>query len=218
MIAALAAAALTLLPPDAVLTKYQAAVAALREPHVFTVEYTLEQMGVRSLQQSHRIFRSGNDERDEIVAVNGTRLTSPAVRIFRGRRYRYAAAELAPKPGAYGFTYTGSRKDGRHVDYVFHLVSRAGKPAFAFTDVTIDGVTFLPTAVAFATSAHDGRGTVTFAKQEKYWVATGATASARAASGIAQERLTFSGWRFPASLPRSTFTARRPAPAAIPAQ
>lgn len=218
MIAVLAAAAAVLLPPDAVLAKYQAALAALIEPRVFSVEYTLEQMGTRSVQQTHRIFRSGSDERDEILAVNGNRLKSPTVRIFRGRRYRYAASTLAPKPAAYTFTYAGTHKDGRHVDYVFRLAPKAGKPAFALTQVAVDGVSFLPASVSFATTAHEGRGSVTFAKSEKYWVASGASASAHAAAGTALERLTFSGWRFPASLPRSTFAAPRPLPTLPPAQ
>lgn len=217
MIAVLAAAAAVLLSPDAVLARYQAALTALREPRVFSVEYTLEQMGTRSVQQTHRIFRSGSDERDEILAVNGNRLKSPTVRIFRGRRYRYAASTLAPKPAAYSFTYAGTHKNGRHADYVFHLAPRTGKPAFAFTQVAIDGVTFLPTSVSFATAAHEGRGSVAFLKAGKYWVAASASASARAATGVAQERLTFTGWRFPPSLPRSTFAAPRPLPSTIPA-
>lgn len=214
MIAVLAAAAAMLLPPDAALAKYQAALAALHEPRVFSVEYTLEQMGTRSVQQTHRIFRSGSDERDEILAVNGNRLKSPTVRIFRNRRYRYSVSTLAPKPEAYAFVYAGTHKDGRHVDYVFRLAPRAGKPAFAFTQVAIDGVSFLPASISFATAAHEGRGGVTFVKADKYWVAASANASARAANGVALERLTFSGWRFPASLPRSTFAAPRPLPSA----
>lgn len=218
MIALLAAAAALLLPPDAVLAKYDAAVAALHEPRVFSVEYTLEQMGTRSVQQQHRIFRSGSDERDEIVAVNGTRLKSPTIRIFRGRTYRYAVLALAPKPAAYTFTYAGPHKDGRHVDYIFRLTPKTGKPAFAFTQIAIDGVTFLPSAVSFATGTHEGRGSVTFAKAEKYWVAMSAAASARAASGVAHERITFTGWRFPPALPRSTFAVPRPLPSLPPAK
>ncbi|HYZ17009.1 MAG TPA: hypothetical protein VE591_11430, partial [Candidatus Acidoferrum sp.] len=72
MIALLAAAALTL-TPGMVVTKYEATVAKLREPRVFTLEYTMEQTGSRALEQSHRIFRSGANERDETIAVNGNR-------------------------------------------------------------------------------------------------------------------------------------------------
>ena len=229
MIALLAAAAVTLAPqaaptpapqaalaPQAVLAKYGAALKALKEPRVFTVEYTLEQTGTRTLEQTHRIFRSGRDERDETIAVNGTRATRPQTRIFRGRPYRYAVAALAPRPAQYAFAYVGTRKNARHVDYVFRLQPKA-KPAFAFTQVAIDGVAFLPTAVEFATREHGGRGSVSFVRSAKWWVAGGATASARAPGGDAHERLTFSHWRFPPSLPASTFALPRALPSAPPA-
>ena len=209
MIALLAAAALAL-TPAAVVAKYEAAIAAVSEPRVFTVEYALEQTGTRTLEQTHRIFRSGGDERDEIIAVNGTKTTKPTVRIFRGRPYRYTVAHLAPKPSAYGFTFIGPRKSGRHSDYVFRLTPKTPANSFTFTDVTIDGVTFLPDAVSFATREHEGHGSVTFAKSERWWVATGASASARVPSGTAHERLVFTNWRFPKSLPPSTFAAARP--------
>jgi hypothetical protein len=73
----------------------------------------------------------------------------------------------------------------------------------------------LPLALSFATSSHNGRGSVNFAKREKYWVVVGAAASAREAGGVAHERLVFYHWRFPPALPRSTFAAPRtklPAP------
>ncbi len=216
MIALLAAAAVAALSPHAVLAKYGAALAALREPRVFTVEYTLEQAGTRTLEQTHRIFRSGSDERDETIAVNGTRATRPAIRIFRGRRYRYTVAALAPRPARYDFAYLGTRRAGRHVDYVFRLRPKA-PAAFALTQLTVDGVTFLPGEVAFATRAHGGRGSVTFAKSAKWWVASGATASAREPGGVAHERLHFSGWRFPPALPPSTFAVPRALPSLPPA-
>jgi hypothetical protein len=208
-------AAVALAPPT-VLAKYAAALKALKEPRVFTVEYTLEQIGTRTLEQAHRIFRSGSSERDETISVNGTRLTRPQVRVFRGRPYRYTVAALAPKPAQYAFQYLGPRKDAHHIDYVFRLTPK--KPgAFAFTELTVDGVTFLPSAVAFATRAHGGRGSVSFGKHERWWVAASATAAVRAPGGTAREQLTFSGWRFPPSLPSSTFALPRALPSAPPA-
>lgn len=219
MIALLAAAAIAALSPQAVLTNYQAALAKLHEPRIFTVEYTLEQRGIRTLEQTHRVFRAGNDERDETIAVNGTRATRPTVRIFRGRRYRYTVSSLAPRPNAYDFHFVGTRKDGHHVDYVFRLTPKASRPpSFAFTQVSIDGITFLPNAVSFASSVHDARGDVTFAKAGSWWVASTASASAREPQGVAHEKLTFSAWRFPPSLPASTFGAPRRPPTAPPAK
>ena len=221
LFAAAAVAAATAMPapspaptpaPDVVLAKYAAALAALKEPRVFSVEYVIEQTGTRSLEQTHRIFRNGSDERDETIAVNGSRPTSPVVRIFRRRPYRYTVRALAPKPIAYDFSYVGPHKTGKHVDYVFDLAPKKGTPGFAFTRVSIDGVTFLPSAVSFATNQHKGQGEVTFAKSDRWWVARTAAAQANVPGGVAREHLTFSRWRFPASLPQSTFAVPRPLP------
>jgi hypothetical protein len=203
--------------PAAVVQRYERALAAVKEPRTFTVEFTLEQTGTRSVDQTHRIFRAGSDERDEIIAVNGTRAPNAAVRIFRGRPYRYAATKLAPRPAQYDFAYVGPHKNGHHVDYVFRLTPKTSKApnAFRFTEVAIDGVTYLPGSVAFVSGPNVG-GSVTFGKSEKYWVATAAAASASGRAGIAHERLTFTNWRFPKTLPRSTFAAR-PLPTAPPA-
>ncbi len=222
MIALLAAAAIATaqpsvpLAPEAVLARYRAALASLREPRVFAVEYTMVQTGTRTLEQSHRIFRSGGDERDETLAVNGTRSTEPVIRVFRGRPYRYRVSALAPREGAYDFTFAGPHRDGHHVDYVFRLTPKSAPAGFGFTQVTIDGVTFLPSAVSFA-AQHGGRGTVTFHKSGPWWVAGAAAASARVGGGLAHEQIAFSRWRFPASLPASTFALPRPLPSTPPA-
>lgn len=211
------AAPVAVLPPALVLTKYQAALAGLAEPRVFAVEYTLQQTGTRTLEQTHRIFRSGGDERDETIAVNGNRSRKPVVRVFHGRPYRYTVRALAPKPNAYDFVYAGPHRDGKHVDYVFSLAPRGAKPpALAFTQVTIDGVTFLPRSIAFATRAHAARGTVSFVKADRYWVAAAASAQAEVQGGVAREQLAFANWRFPAALPRSTFALPRPLPTLPP--
>jgi hypothetical protein len=204
------------LPPSGVIANYEVALAGLQEPRVFTVEYAVQQTGTRALDQTHRIFRSGSDERDETLAVNGTRSKYPVVRIFRRRPYRYTVAAMAPKPSAYSFTYLGPRRNGKHVDYVFTLVPKHAVP-LAFTRVTIDGVTFLPQTVAFATKQHAGTGSVTFAKAERYWVARTASAQAELAGGVAREQIAFSKWRFPKALPRSTFAMPRPLPTLRPA-
>ena len=208
-----------LLAPESVVSRYTAALAALAEPRVFAFEYTIQQTGPRTLEQTHRVFRSGNDERDETITVNGNRTHTPLVRIFRGRPYRYTVAALAPKPSAYEFVYAGPHKDGKHADYVFELVPKRKLGPIAFTRVTIDGVTFLPQAVAF-TGPHAASGSVTFVKADRYWVARSASAQAKVGGGVAHEVLGFVRWRFPKSLPRSTFAVPRPlrtiAPAPLP--
>lgn len=213
---AAAPSAAPVLPSEIVLEQYGIALAALQEPRVFAFEYTVQQTGTRSIEQRHRVFRSGRDERDETLAVNGNRTRNPVVRVFRGRPYRYTVAALAPKPGAYRFVYAGPHKDGKHVDYVFTLVPKGKPQSFAFTQVTIDGVTFLPQTVAFADAKHAARGSVTFAKADRYWVARAATAEARQLGGLAREQLSFTAWRFPKALPPSTFSLPRPLPSLPP--
>jgi len=217
--AAATATPFSVLPPAVVVGKYAAALSALKEPRVFAFEYTIQQTGPRTLEQTHRVFRSGNDERDETLAVNGNRSHTPVVRIFRGRPYRYTVAALAPKPSAYEFVYAGPHKNGKHADYVFDLVPNAKSRAVTFTQVTIDGVTFLPQTVAFS-GPHAARGTVTFVKADRYWVARAASAQANVQGGVAHELLGFVHWRFPKALPRSTFAVPRPlrttAPALVP--
>lgn len=222
MIALLAAAATTLaaatatpppaFPPEAVLARYAQALAGLREPRVFTVDYTLEQTGARRLDQRHRIFRNGTDERDETTAVNGNRPSLPVVRIFRRRPYRYTVAALAPKRSAYDFVFAGPHRDGKHVDYVFTLVPKRAVPGLALTQLTIDGVSFLPQSISFASALHAARGSVTFGKVDRYWVARGASAQAGPPGPVARERLAFAAWRFPKALPASTFSTPRPFP------
>lgn len=220
LLAALGATALATpapLAPETVLARYRAALAALHEPRVFAVEYTLQQTGTRSLEQTHRIFRRGADERDETLAVNGIRSSAPVIRIFRGRPYRYTVAALAPKPAVYDFVYLGPHREGKHVDYVFSLSPKGVAPDFAFTSLAIDGLSFLPQSVSFTERAHTARGNVTFAKADRYWVARTASAQASVRGGVAHEQLAFQHWRFPKSLPSSTFAMPRPLPTQPPA-
>jgi hypothetical protein len=200
--------------PSVVLERYAAALKKTQEPQVITFDYTLEQTGTRTLSQTHRVFRSGNNERDETLTVDGKRLSPPKVRIFRGRRNRYTLALLAPRQTDYVFRFAGTQEDGHHLDYIFRLTPKSER-SFAVTDVTIDGVRFLPLAIDFATGANDGAGSIAFGSNARWWVPYAATARASLAAELATERLTFYTYRFPHSLPPSTFTqARRIAPIA----
>lgn len=208
MIAALLAAALTLAPAD-VLARYATALAAVQTPSALTFEYTLDQTGMRNSEQVHRIFRSGNDERDEMLAVDGRKLTPPSVRIFRGRRNRYTLEGLAPKSAAYAFRFVGTAKAGRHVDYLFATTPRVPGP-FRVTTVTIDGVAFVPSALAFTTPGQGGSGTMSFARFDHYWLPTDVTAHAAYRGVATTEHLTFARYRFPSTLPPATFAVPRP--------
>jgi hypothetical protein len=196
------------LAPRVILARYAAALVKLKEPRVISFDYTLEQTGARTLSQTHRVFRSGSDERDETLTVDGKRLSPPKVRVFRGRRNRYTVGLLAPRLADYAFTFVGPIKDGHHVDYFFRLTPKAPR-SFAVTDVTIDGVRFLPLAIGFQTNANDGAGSIAFGSNARWWVPYVAMARATVAADIATERLSFYTYRFPATLPSSTFTQAR---------
>lgn len=203
--------AIAALSSSVVLEHYAEALAHLREPQVVSFDYTLEQTGSRTMDQTHRVFRKGANERDETLVVDGKKLEPPTVRIFRGRRNRYSVLTLAPRPQNYMFTYVGPKKRGTQTDYVFAL-ERKGLAPFAITTVTIDGAHFLPSALEFRTGSHAGRGSFTFGRRESWWVAMSATAHALTGSETADEHLTFSAYRFPKDLPPSTFTERRVLP------
>ncbi len=207
MIAAILAGALALAPAE-VLTRYATALAEVHTPTALTFEYTLDQTGMRNGEQVHRIFRSGTNERDELLAIDGRKLVPPNVRILRGQRNRYALESLAPKPADYTFRFVGTAKSGRHVDYVFQTAARV-PGAFRITNVTIDGIAFVPSALAFTATDHDGSGTLTFARFDRYWLPTDATARATYGAVAQAEHLTFARYRFPDELPPATFAAPR---------
>jgi hypothetical protein len=222
-IAALLATGLADIPPlqtpaklAAVLAKYEARLAARPSPRVVTFEYTVEQTGARDLAQAHRVFRSGTDQRDEIIAIDGHKLSQPVVRITHGHRDRYAVEAVAPRTAAYDFHYLGPRRDGRHEDFVFATTPHAPGD-FRITRVVIDGASGLPTELTFATASHAGSGEITFIPIDAFWVPALATARATYAKLAARERISFSHYRFPRALPPGTFAAPRPLPTLKPA-
>ncbi len=193
----------------AVLQRYEAALAAQHAPPVIAFEYSIQQVGARTLDQTHRVFRSGENQRDEILTVDGKRLDPPSIRIYHGHRNRYAVESLAPRAALYTFRLIGTQRDARHLDYVFETTPRV-PTAFSVVRVVVDGSSYLPAAIAFVTDAHRGSGTITYVRAGSWWVPSTAFAHARYENLGATERIVFSRYRFPASLPPSTFAAPRP--------
>ena len=199
-----------LLEPDVVVARYARTVRTYRAPQRASFSYTVEQDGPRGLDQTHRIYRSGNDERDETIAVEGRSLPRPTIRIFHGRRDRYALARLAPLRDRYVFTYAGTVPIGRHLGYRF--TTRAKRPApFTVEAVVIDGVRFLPVSLDFTSRSNrmKGRGSIQFTAIDRYCVPLFATALMRDARRPTRERIAWFSYRFPTSLPRSTFSTPR---------
>ncbi|MBV8152373.1 MAG: hypothetical protein JO101_01550 [Candidatus Eremiobacteraeota bacterium] len=215
------ALALTALAPQTVLTRYEIALQTLKEPPAYSVDYSFEHRGQRPQDRHDRIYRQGASERVEIISVNGEKLTRPQVQIYRDRPDRYAIARLAPAPAAYAFTYVGPLRAGRKFDYVFDTTPSAPGP-FAITQVTIDGASFLPKSVKFATTATavavvEGKGEVVYAKVNRFWVPVSASARAKVGTAVESERISWSAYRFFSSLPSSTFAQPKPAATLPPA-
>jgi hypothetical protein len=199
------------LAPQTVLARYAEALASHRTPSVMSFEYAVDQTGARDLQETHRVFRSGSSQRDELLSVDGKRLDPPTTHIYLGRSNRYTLESLAPRPSLYAFRYVGSVRDGHHADEVF-ATTPLEPGSFDVTEVTIDGVTFLPDAIRFASATRDGRGSIAFGRIAGNWVVTAADARATYDKVPAAEHIAFGNYRFPAALPSSTFLTPRPLP------
>lgn len=203
--------------PATVLAKYADALDSVEGSKFLRFEYAVEQAGPRNLVQAHRVYRSGLTERDEILSVDGQPLPHPSIRIIRNRVDRYSISATAPRTREYAFSFAGAHRVGSHFEYIFHTEPRAGG-AFAVTRVAIDGLRYLPAQIAFTTVAGDvrGQGRLSYSKVEKYWMIYEASVTAKISEKPARERITWFRYVFPASLPRSTFTAPRPLPTATP--
>lgn len=192
---------------QSVLERYSLALANLATPKATIFVYTVSQAGPTDIEQSHRIYRSGVEVRDETITVNGTPLHQKSVRIAQ-RPDPYAVTALAPRPDSYEMLFLQTIRDGSHLDYVFQTQSLARvQSGFVIDRVTIDGETFLPRVIEFHTSGAvaSGTGRVEFGEVGSYWVPLLATVNAAVGGSIARERIVFSDYRFPPALPRSTF-------------
>ncbi len=193
-----------------VLFRYLAALAKSTAPSVVVFDYSISQAGPRVIEQRHRVYRNGAVQRDEISYVDGQPIRPPNIRIIR-HEDRYSVKRLAPTPQGYFFLFQGVRKTGKHLAYLYRTVPLR-TAAFAVESVTVDGLTYLPTAINFKTQSGiaRGRGAVTYAKSDRYWVPVLATVTAKLGQHFARERIAWSGYRFPKNLPQSTFTQPRP--------
>ena len=200
-----------------VLQRYALALAGIEAPKVLIYSFTVSQVGPSNIEQRHVIYRSGNDVRDETLTVDGIALSPKIVR-FSHRPERYTVERFSPRTDAYEMLFLGTVKDGRHVDYVYEATP-LNKGASTWIDrVAIDGVKFLPRAVHFHSGGSDlhGTGQIEFAPFGKYWMPIAVSAQARVKGKPAREQIVWSDYRFPDTLPGSTFQAPEPLPGATP--
>ncbi len=211
------------LEPDTVLVRYADALAGVKRPPAVSFDFWIEQLGLRNIEQLHRVYRSGTSERDETLSIDGYPLRTPEVRILLNRGYRYDITAVAPRLDEYVFALVNTLRSGNHYAYTFATEPRAPRP-FVVSGVTIDGETFLPSTVRFSVTGGNARGDgrLRYGKAGRYWVVSDATVAVRLADGKpARERIVWSHYRFPTTLPTATFreshpAATRPAPGEAP--
>jgi hypothetical protein len=196
-----------------VLERYAARLLALEPPKAVIFSYSVSQAGPRNIEQTHRQYRSGESVRDETLTVDGQPLRPKITRIARYRD-RYAVDAIAPRATQYAFLFIRAVRAGNAYDYVYRAEPLNATGNFVVEGLTIDGKTYLPSLIRFRTSNGTlaGTGSIGFAKSGKYWVATAANVAATVNGKPARERITFSGYQFPGSLPKSTFQAPKPLP------
>jgi len=203
--------------PQIALLQYATALLKAQPPANVTFVYSVEQSGSRNIEEVHRVYRSGSRKRDETLSVDGIAYKQPRVRVVT-EPDRYELGKLAPTQPAYTFTFSGMHDvEGARV-YVFRTdIQSAG--SFAVTSVAIDATHFLPREIRFSSArgAAKGMGRIVFGPEGRYWMPREASVQVRDAAGkISREKITWSKYGFPESLPSSTFLAPQAPPTPAP--
>lgn len=200
-----------------VLTHYLEALDAYSAPKYVSFEYSVEQSGATNISQVHRVYRAGRDERDELIEEDGKRRKPAGVRIRHDAVDRYALAAVAPAPERYAFTFVGSTKSGDHLLYRYRTQAQTAAP-FSVEEISVDGTSFLPAVIRFRSTygGVHGHGKFLFAAAEKHWMIREARIDALAKGTPVSERIVWSAYRFPSSLPSATFADQISEPAPLP--
>lgn len=200
-----------------VLQRYMLAVDSVAQPKAVIFTYTVSQAGPTNIEQRHEIYRSGSDVRDETLAVDGVVLVHKVVR-FSHREDRYSILRIAPRTTNYEVLFLRTIKDGRRIDYLYDVSGMIRSPDVTIDRVAIDGTRYLPRMVYFTTENGDAKGSarIEYAPFGKYWMPVVAEVSAVVGGKVARERITWSDYRFPDTLPASAFVPPKPLPHATP--
>jgi hypothetical protein len=217
LVAALLLAALSppnLLDSQLVLQRYEARLGAVKDPQTLIFMYAVSQAGPQDIDQTHRVYRSGNLVRDETLVVDG--VSQKFTRIARYRN-RYTLQSLAPRSARYAFLFVRPVRVANRYDYFYRAVLLGPPAAYTVASLTIDGRTFLPREIHFRSTGVGARGagTLTFTPAGKYWVPSSIAVQGTVNGRAARERIVFTGYQFPASLPKSTFQSPKALPAAV---
>jgi hypothetical protein len=214
--AAIVALASAPLDSQVVLERYASRLLANEPPKVLVFTYSVSQAGPRYIEQTHRIYRSGELVRDETLSVDGQPLKQKVTRIARYRN-RYTLDNLAPRLTQYAFLFQRAFRAGNAWEYQYRAVPLGAPAEFVVESLTIDGRSFLPVSIQFhtANSVAKGKGAIGFSRSGKYWVPTSVNVEATISGKPARERITFAAYQFPARLPKSTFQAPKPLPTPV---
>jgi hypothetical protein len=194
-----------------VLQRYAVAIETVPIPKAVIYTFTVSQAGPSNIDQRHVIYRSGLHVRDETLAVDGVPLVHKVV-TFSQREDRYEISRIAPKAATYELLFVRTLRDGHHVDYQYEASPLVHGGDAAVDRVTIDGVKYLPKDVRFKTGSETAHGIahVAYAQFGKYWMPVLAEINAVVNGKPARERIVWSDYRFPESLPPSAFQSPRP--------
>jgi hypothetical protein len=209
----LTAAASAQLDSQYVLTRYALAIDAVPVPKNVVFTYTVSQIGPSNIDQRHTIFRSGADIRDETLSVDGITLSRKTVH-FSKREDPYAVTHLAPRTVSNQVLFLRAFREGAHTAYEYEVTPLLRQPGATVYRMTIDGTRFLPRSVWFHTSSGraKGEGQIVYAPFGRYWLPVLATVNANVNGKPARERITWGDYRFPETLPPSTFVPPKPLP------
>ncbi len=200
-------------PSKIVLSRYVERLVSLDSPKALVFTYTLTQAGPQDIDQTHRIYRNGDLVRDETLIVGGESLHPKITRIARYRN-RYAIGNVAPRPAEYKLAFVGVHKSGKRLQYVYRATALGAPRGFVVDGVTIDAHSYLPSEILFNARGPkiSGKGSMRYAQVGRYWMPISIAVQARIGNVPARERIVFSGYRFPGSLPSSTFQLPHPLP------
>jgi hypothetical protein len=203
-----------LLDSQLVLQRYEARLGAVKDPQTVIFMYAVSQAGPQDIDQTHRVYRSGNLVRDETLVVDG--VSQKFTRIARYRN-RYTLRSLAPRSSRYVFLFVRPIRVANRYDYLYRAVPLGPAATYTVASLTIDGRTFLPREIRFRSTGVGarGNGTLTFTAAGKYWVPASIAVQGTVNGRAARERIVFTGYQFPASLPKSTFASPKALPAAV---
>jgi hypothetical protein len=214
LILAFASPAAAPLDSQVVIERYSAHLLQSEPPKVLVFSYSVVQAGPHDLAETHLIYRSGDLVRDETLVVDGVKARSTRIARYRNR---YTLENLAPRLSQYSFLFEQYQRSGSSLAYVFRAVPLSPPGAFVIDGMTVDGRTFLPAVLRFHAggASSRGTGTVSFVRAGKYWVPAAVSIEATVDGKPAREHFTFWGYRFPRSLPKSTFLSPKPLPAPV---